>query len=121
MSEWKQATKTFQWREPQPNDHEWKYVGRTPQGGLSGGDDVYECQLCHITTDEPSKAWSCQKGSEGKTEKVVTGKHPEYYYDITEKAILGKHIILQDPSCNYPEVIAKTDFKKFFVSVGGKT
>ena len=23
-----------------------KYVGRTPQGGCSGGDDVYECEIC---------------------------------------------------------------------------
>lgn len=27
------------------------YVGRTPQGGLSGGDDVYECQLCGLDTE----------------------------------------------------------------------
>lgn len=24
-----------------------KYFGRTPQGGLAGGDDVYECEICH--------------------------------------------------------------------------
>ena len=23
------------------------YLGRTPQGGLSGGDDVYRCEICH--------------------------------------------------------------------------
>ena len=23
-----------------------KYLGRTPQGGLSGGDDVYQCEIC---------------------------------------------------------------------------
>lgn len=23
-----------------------RYVGRTPQGGLSGGDDIYECEIC---------------------------------------------------------------------------
>jgi len=23
-----------------------KYLGRTPQGGLSGGDDVYKCEIC---------------------------------------------------------------------------
>lgn len=23
-----------------------KYLGRTPQGGLSGGDDIYECEIC---------------------------------------------------------------------------
>ena len=120
MSEWKQATKIFQWREPQPNDHEWEYVGRTPQGGLSGGDDVYECQLCHVTTDEPSKAWSCEKGKDGKTEKVVIGKN-SYYHNITEKAIVGEHIIIQDPAQKYPEVISKADFTKFFTSFGGKT
>jgi DNA-directed RNA polymerase subunit M/transcription elongation factor TFIIS len=23
-----------------------KYLGRTPRGGLSGGDDFYECEIC---------------------------------------------------------------------------
>jgi len=23
-----------------------KYVGRTPQGGCAGGDDIYECEIC---------------------------------------------------------------------------
>jgi len=23
-----------------------KYVGRTPKGGCSGGDDIYECEIC---------------------------------------------------------------------------
>ena len=23
-----------------------KYMGRTPQGGCSGGDDIYECEIC---------------------------------------------------------------------------
>ena len=23
-----------------------KYLGRTPQGGCSGGDDIYECEIC---------------------------------------------------------------------------
>jgi hypothetical protein len=26
-----------------------RYVGRTPQGGLSGGDSVYECEICGRT------------------------------------------------------------------------
>ncbi|MBU2612671.1 MAG: hypothetical protein KKB62_03045 [Nanoarchaeota archaeon] len=23
-----------------------KYIGRTPQGGLAGGDDIYKCEIC---------------------------------------------------------------------------
>lgn len=23
-----------------------KYVGRTPQGGMSGGENIYECEIC---------------------------------------------------------------------------
>ena len=26
-----------------------KYMGRTPRGGLTGGDDVYECEICNTT------------------------------------------------------------------------
>jgi predicted GTPase len=25
------------------------YAGRTPQGGLSGGEDIYECEICEKT------------------------------------------------------------------------
>ena len=28
-----------------------KYLGRTPQGGLSGGDDVYQCEICGSYND----------------------------------------------------------------------
>jgi ribosomal protein S27AE len=35
--------------------HEWRCIGRTPSGGLAGGDDVYRCGRCGLTTDEPSK------------------------------------------------------------------
>jgi len=33
--------------------HKWTYVGKTPQGGLAGGDDVYECKRCRLVTDSP--------------------------------------------------------------------
>ncbi len=26
------------------------YMGRTPQGGSSGGDDIYECEICGKNT-----------------------------------------------------------------------
>lgn len=32
--------------------HKWKCVGRTPSGGLAGGDDLYECRRCGIVTDD---------------------------------------------------------------------
>lgn len=35
--------------------HKWKCVGRTPSGGLAGGDDIYKCQRCGLVTDSPSE------------------------------------------------------------------
>ena len=32
---------------PSCNCTSMKYLGRTPQGGLTGGDDIYECEICH--------------------------------------------------------------------------
>jgi hypothetical protein len=113
MSDWQKATKQVFWREPIPNAHEWKYSGRTPQGGLSGGDDVYMCELCGTSTCEPSKAWRCEKGSTGKTEEVVVGKS-EYWFDIKENAILGKDIVIKHPDQQYPKVITVVEFKKYY-------
>ena len=29
-----------------------KYLYRTPQGGLSGGNDVYQCEICNNITED---------------------------------------------------------------------
>ena len=114
MSEWNRATKTFQWREPEPNCHEFKYIGRTPQGGLSGGDDVYECILCGSGGYGEDENDNCSKAEEkGKTEVVIVGR-TEYHNDLKERAVKGKHIIIQDSSSKYPKVITKEEFDKFF-------
>ena len=118
MSEWKQANKIVQWREPEPNTHEWKCVGRTPQGGLSGGDDIYECHLCGLTTCEPSIEKYCSKvGVKGKTECVIVG-HTEYWTDIYKEAVVGKHIIIKDE--NGIQIIALETFAKNFSMVNQK-
>jgi len=31
--------------------HRFKCIGRTPSGGLAGGDDFYKCQRCGLVTD----------------------------------------------------------------------
>jgi len=31
-----------------------RYMGRTLQGGLTGGDDVYECEICGTENIDPS-------------------------------------------------------------------
>ncbi|VVB52332.1 Uncharacterised protein [uncultured archaeon] len=95
MSEWKKASKVVEWREPTPNAHEFGYAGRTPQGGLSGGDDVYECKNCGLSTLEPSRELNCPQAHKGKTESVVVGKK-DGWIDIREDAIVGKHIIVKD-------------------------
>jgi hypothetical protein len=117
MTEWQEATKVFKWREPEPNCHQFKYLGRTPQGGLSGGDDVYECVLCGKSGYGEEETERCFKADEkGKTEAVIVGKTEHYYSDIKEKAVKGKHIIIQDPTLKYPEVITKEEFDKFFIA-----
>lgn len=111
MTEWKKAKKLIEWREPEPNTHEWKYAGRTPQGGLSGGDDVHECTLCGRSS--LSERWNdqCWEGEKGKTEVIQIG--PNYRHK--ERAILGKHIIIKDETGL--EIILIENFKKYYEEV----
>ncbi len=34
-----------------------EYEGRTPQGGLSGGDDVYTCKICGLNNLDSTYIW----------------------------------------------------------------
>lgn len=92
----RKAKKLVEWREPEPNTHEWKYVGRTPQGGLAGGDDIYECKLCGKTSLGEEWNGHCWEAKEkgGKTEAVQLGWKDGYPGE--ERAVLGKHIIVKD-------------------------
>ena len=111
MTEWKKAKKIVEYREPEPNAHEWKYVGRTPQGGLSGGDDVHECVNCGKS--DMSENWDdhCWKGSHGKTEVVELTPHR--YNTKKERAIVGKHLIIKAED-GQQSVISLEDFNKYY-------
>jgi hypothetical protein len=111
MTEWKKAKKLVECREPEPNAHEFKYLGRTPQGGLSGGDDVYECVLCGETGyGEDENDYCSEAETKGKTEAVVVGQTEYYYHDIKQRAVKGKHIIVKD--VDGIRVIEKSVFEK---------
>jgi len=117
MSEWKKTKKLVEWREPEPNTHEWKYVGRTPQGGLSGGDDVYECKLCGRSSEGESWNSHCWEAKEkgGKTEAIHVG-YDDYRYRITKRAIKGKHIIVKDVDGIH--IVEKGVFEKNYLKDG---
>jgi len=110
MMEWKKAKKLVEYREPIPNTHEWKYDGRTPQGGLSGGDDVHKCKLCGKTNIYEKWNDSCWEGKKGKTEAVELT--PNRYNSKKERAILGTHTIIKDQDKQH--VITIEDFEKYY-------
>jgi len=109
--EWKKAIHLVEYREPKPNAHKWKYVGRTPQGGLSGGDDVHKCTLCGKYDSDP---WSwnsiCQKASEGGDTEIFTKYTRDG--DIIERAIVGKHMIIREGK--KVTIIDKANFDQFY-------
>jgi len=111
MSEWKKATIIVEFREPKPNAHEWKYVGRTPQGGLAGGDDVHECKLCGKSNFDESWNSHCWEASEkGKVENVEFGY--KNGHQITKQAILGEDVIVKDSFGIH--IIDKSIFQKLY-------
>lgn len=70
----------------------FKHVGRSPSGGLAGGDDVYICRRCYMVTDSPREDQDkecsgipTEKGTWGYDNMLLYRKeHPNWKKELEE-------------------------------------